>query len=167
MSKKRKKNRQTGELNPYRDSHDNMPGEHTIRRLFEITYICPLCQRVHETHQYITMPAEDLDEFHAAVNRRLREKEAALHIINRDSEIHHLDKGDFHSLAQAVAGKMVLSGILKIEMTPESDYTCDDCGRKFKTMAEHRTHMGVDAMTGKPTKKGRGIPACHTGQETR
>lgn len=167
MSKKRKPNRQPATTNPYRNSHDNMPDENTIRRLFEITYICPLCQGVHETHQYVTMPADDLDEFHATVNRRLREKEATQHIVTKDSEIHHLDRGDFHSLAQAAAGKMVLSGILKIEMTPESDYTCDECGRKFETIAQHRAHMGVDAMTGKPTPSGRGIPLCKTEWERR
>lgn len=166
MSKKRKPNRQRGESNPYRNSHDNMPGENTIRRLFEITYICPLCQGVHETHQYVTLPANNLDDFRAHAVRRIREPELATHIVTTDSELKHLDRGDLRELVQATAGKPVISGILKVEMTSESEYTCDECGRKFDTIARHRAHMGVDAVTGKPTKKGRGIPACHVSQET-
>ncbi len=166
MSRKRKPNRHRGESDPYRNSHDSMPGEHTIRRLFEITYICPLCQGVHETHQYVTLPVDNLDDFRAHAVRRIREAELATHIVTTDSELKHLDRGDLRELTRATAGKPVLSGILTVEMTNESEYTCDDCGRKFETIAQHRAHMGVDAVTGKPTKKRRGIPACHAAQET-
>ena len=103
LSKKRKPNRQPSRPNPYRNSHDNMPGEKTIRRLFEITYICPLCQGVHETHQYVTLPADDLDDFRAHAVRRIREPELATHIVTTDSELKHLERGDLRELAQATA----------------------------------------------------------------
>ena len=90
MSRKRKPSRQRGESNPYRNSHDNMPGEKTIRRLFEITYICPLCQGAHETHQYVTLPADNLDDFRAHAVRRIREAELTTHIVTTDSELKHL-----------------------------------------------------------------------------
>ena len=166
LSKKRKPDRRRGESDPYRNSHDSMPGENTIRRLFEIVYICPLCQGVHETHQYVTLPADNLDDFRATAVRRIREPEVANHIVTTDSELRHLERGDLRELTQAMAGQLVISGILKAEMTSESIYTCDECGQRFDTIAQHRDHMGVDAITGKPTKKGRGIPACHAGQET-
>ena len=126
MSKKRKPNRQRGESNPYRKSHDNMHSEKTIRQLFETTYICPLCQGVRETRQYLTLPADNLDDFRAHAVRRTRHRELATHIVTTDWELKHLERGDLRGLAQATAGQLVIAGILKVETTSESEYTCEE-----------------------------------------
>lgn len=165
MSNKRKRKEQRGESNPYRNSHELMPGQRTIRRLFDITYVCPLCQEIHETHQYITLPADNLDDFRATAVRRLKEPELAGHVVTTDSELHHREKGDFEELLQKKNGTVLVSAVLNVEMTHESNYTCDDCGHAFKTIAEHRIHMGVDPVTSRHTPEGQGIPACRVSQE--
>lgn len=167
MSNKRKRREQRGEADPYRSSHELMPDEKSIRRLFEITYLCPLCQGVHETHQYVTLPADNLDDFRANAIRRLRQPELAGHVVTTESELHHREQGNFDELLRKVKGKPLVAAILNVEMTQESKYTCDDCGRTFENIAEHRLHMGVDPITGRNTPEGKGIPACHISRDER
>ena len=146
-------------MNPYQNSHNFIEGD-TMRQLLSIRYLCPLCASLHITQQYLTVAANDLNQFQEKVTTAMNSDEMEVEMVLKNSELHHHNAGDYDELTQAMNGRPTAFGILEWQIEDESDYTCDDCQATFNSIGEHRDHCGTDPDRNRPTPKGKGIPVC-------
>ena len=133
-------------LNPFRTDAEFGENENVMRRLFEVTYTCPLCDRQHHAEVYVSHPTSNLDDLHAHAVRSLRSNNFGPPLLIAHTRMIHLDQGNYQALRErADAG--LTQGLLRIEsivMTAEEHISCDDCAQRFQTIGDLWNHMGID-----------------------
>ena len=114
-----------------------------MRRLCIIDYQCPLCGQDHETGLYISIPARDLDEYHARLRQITSDWTTLQRLLGEALVELHTERGDLDELVQR-ARRLGLRETRppRCELTDESAYTCDDCGHTFETIGLLRKHQG-------------------------
>ena len=113
-----------------------------VRRLCILNFQCPLCMEEHEAEIYISLPAEDLDEYVAKLRPQANNWKFIEPLLTRKVIQFHEELGDLDVLARRAGAE----GIRKtraptLELTGESNYTCDECSRTFDSIRELREHM--------------------------
>ena len=113
-----------------------------VRRLCILNFQCPLCMEDHEAQMYISLPAADLDEYVANLRPKATDWKFIEPLLTREVIQFHEELGDLDVLARRAGAQ----GIGKtraptLELTDESDYTCDDCSRTFDSIQKLRQHM--------------------------
>ena len=114
----------------------------TMRRLCIFRFECPLCPHDHEAEFYITMPVDNLDDYVANLNTYARNWEKIEPTLTSSVIIAHQKMGDLHELLHNAKDlRFALTKPPTIELTDESDYTCDHCSRTFPSNEELHQHM--------------------------
>ena len=157
--------RRFGPPDPEVNSHHSAPGN-TMRRLVKIRYRCHLCGKTHRSEYYITIAADDLDEYFAKVRLSLSNPQFAHDTVSGHARLLHEERGDYDLLHQLTANRRNLTRVLGHRIQPESDYTCADCGQTFQNIADHRRHIGIDIHTGRPLNPQGILPLCQQNQNS-
>ena len=158
MSTKHKKdqpgnNLQT--LNPHINPEEQLGIPNHMRRAVEVTYTCPLCARIHIGSIYVTGPATSHQQFRQYAESVLRHPQAAPRTLSQVTRLIHEQKGDYARLQQEVSltGGTRRTAILDINVTDDSEYTCDACTTTFPTIAALRQHQRKDPRTGSTVRR--------------
>ena len=146
----------TNHQNPFTTDEEFAQGQPILRRLFDVEYSCPLCGENHNAETYVAHTTTSLDGLHAHARACFRHAPIALPLLAQHMQFVHVDRGDYRQLRQeadACNPKGPLK-VLSVTMTAESEFSCDECARRFSTMGGLWSHMGIDpisnARTGEP-----------------
>ena len=113
-----------------------------IRRLCICRYQCPLCMEDHEVQLYISLPATDLDEYVAQLKKHASRWEVMQPALTGATIEFHEKQGDLPELARRAEGKgLPQTTPPTLELTGESEYTCDHCSKTFDSAPDLRAHM--------------------------
>ena len=119
-------------------------------RVFEIDYVCGLCQGRHTAEPYFFNDTRDLEALHADTMESLRDNKTMLTILMGDATVHHHDKGDLKELMtrSEASGKDRVYQVIQVTMTSENKFICDECGRDFPSLPIRLMHMGRHPRNG-------------------
>ena len=134
---------------PFITDEEFAEGQPIMRRLFDVTYSCPLCGNDHNAETYVAHTTDSLDELHAQAKRAMRQGEVALPLLAAHMRLVHTDAGDYQALreeADESGGRGHLK-VLGVTMTAESEISCDDCAARFESLGDLWNHMGIDPHT--------------------
>ena len=145
---------------PFMTDQELSEGQDGIRRLFDIAYTCPLCGQEHHAETYVFHTTDSLDELHAHARAAMRQDEIGLPLLARHMIFVHTDRGDYTKLRQEadLHGPKGPLRLLSTTMTAESEFSCDECARRFPTAGEMWTHMGIDPDTAQRNEQ----PQCRS-----
>ena len=109
-----------------------------------------MCRHNHTCESYVTIATTDLKDFENKAREAITTTSLALGPALNDARLmHQAQRGrpipwsDEHQQQALNRTK-----VIRIEMTEEDDYTCNDCGETFHTIGEQNRHMGCDPDTG-------------------
>ena len=105
-----------------------------IRRLCRFDYQCRLCGGEHFAESYISLPAENLDDYVAGLKRFVSEPGSIRQEITNAARVLHEEKGDFYRLLRKAKtdGFYGDEAAVKVALTAESEYICDSCQQTFE-----------------------------------
>ncbi len=114
----------------------------SIRRLCIIHFQCPLCGLDHDDQIYVTIPADNLDEYVARLRTFARDWESIESNLTEAVIRFHREQGDLDRLTER-DGRYGLHETRPptLGLTPESEYTCADCGQVFESNPLLQEHM--------------------------
>ena len=159
-TKRKKKDRVSPEELVFSKPEDRLEGPH-VRRLFEVTYQCHLCQQIHMGETYLTVESDNLDDLNAEFKEMLEDEAERTKMIMGMSHVIHSRHGDLQAVNRRFRENPdAVYRIFSWAMTPESEYTCDDCGREFENIGTLRLHMGINHLTGIRTPGSGGLSEC-------
>ena len=117
-------------------------GKTWMRRLVHFEYPCQLCGGRHVAENYVSLEVDNMDEFAARIKKLAENSETTSKMFDGTSRLFHQQKGDFKKLIRRAEknGLYQTTERTKATLTAEADYTCDDCGRTFDTVALLRAH---------------------------
>ena len=153
MSTKQKKNQPGNNLktlNPHLNPEEQLGMGPHMRRAVDIKYTCPLCARTHIGTIYVTGPDTSPQQFQQYAETILRDSQAAPKALSQVTRLIHEERGDYDRLKQEVqlTGATRRMAILEINVTGESEYTCEACSTTFPNIAALRQHQGRNPRTG-------------------
>ena len=119
-------------------------------RVFEIDYVCGICNRRHTADPHFISSAPDLDTLHAETMRILNNEHDMLGILKSSAMVQHHDQGDLekYNLLSTEERAQRTFTVLGITMTAEDRFICDECGHEFQTLPERWLHMGRHPRNG-------------------
>ena len=113
-----------------------------FRRLCILHFQCPLCSLDHDDNLYVSVAVDNLDDYVARLRDLSRDRESIQETIRHASIQFHQELGDLDQLMErAQRYGLRETRPPTLELTDESDYTCDHCGRTFETNPALREHM--------------------------
>ena len=126
-------------------------GEATLKRLFEVTYICPLCGMQHVSETYVTTVTGNLEALLEKGMALLNNPENAMLLLSNHAASLHEDLGNLDNYLELARRELTPAKIIvnDITMTDEDSFRCDLCSRRFETMGEMWTHAGRDPSSAK------------------
>ena len=153
MSTKHKKDKPVSSiktLNPYLNPEEELNIVPHMRRAVDVKYTCPLCARTHVGTIYVTGPDTSPKQFQQYAEAILRDSQAAPKALSQVTRLIHEERGDYARLQKEVqlTGATRRMAILEINVTDESEYTCNACNTTFPTIAALRQHQGRRPRTG-------------------
>ena len=144
---------------PFGPKEELKPGEPNTTRLMEIGYTCHLCGNEHGAEYYITASLNDMTTMLDKLS--MGEKSDYLENFLDDEGFRnsvgimaHRTHEDLGNLAQLIheydakAEKPTIT-FTRIIVTPETNYTCNYCGRTFESIGLLRMHQGQDPFSKK------------------
>ena len=137
------------ELDPFVNWDELHGDQPTNMRLFEISYICPLCGLSHIVELYISAPTDNLDELNARAGEMAANPQVMVPIILSNSENIHTEVGDCDALMMLIhsGARRAKTAILQVVMTGEAKFTCEECAHTFKSLGDLRVHAGRDPVS--------------------
>lgn len=140
---------QHGKHDPRATATSQFPDGPAVRRLCSFHFPCPLCGEPHAVQYYITVPASGLDEFHRKLLEMLTGQDFLQQKFIDHAVEHHAGRDDLPQLLERLErdGPPKTSRQIEVEVTGETDYTCDACAGTFPTVAALRIHQGRDPET--------------------
>ena len=113
-----------------------------VRRLCICQFHCSLCLGEHEIELYISLPVADLDEYSARLRQYASNWDTLMPAFANAAMQVHTSRGDVQKLVRkARQTGLPRTRPPKIEITGESNYTCDYCSCTFDTIGKLRVHM--------------------------
>ena len=151
------------DLNPFTNDQEFGQGRTVLRRLFEISYLCGLCEDNHIAETYCASVADNLDQLHAETVRTLRNPEYAGQLLAAHCADLHQERGEYRPLVDRVLSgeSQGLTRITGLTMTGEDFISCDGCAKRFDSLGDLWTHVGIDTRNGQRVRK----PECHPDEE--
>ena len=113
-----------------------------IRRLCRFDYQCRLCGGEHSAESYMSLPAENLDDYAAGLKKFVSEPGSIRQVITNATRVLHEERGDFYRLLRKAKTDDFYGdeAAVKVALTSESEYTCDNCQQTFETVKLLRSH---------------------------
>jgi predicted SprT family Zn-dependent metalloprotease len=108
-----------------------------------VSFNCPLCGERHRCGQYISMEAEDQEEYALRLRENLERGEYLATLIFQSMTFQHQQTPGFRQLMQEAQDRGIPEDHVfeaEVVMTDEELYTCDACGRTFETAPMQRAH---------------------------
>ena len=148
-------------LDPYAKTAADYDEPPAIRRLIVWEFNCPLCGAAHQSEDYITLDADNLDDYVAALRKLFAQdgdfiNRIAVHRALRAHDYPDAALDTAMGIVQAAVKEGLFNWNVTFDITPETIYTCDSCGAEFETIGHYREHCGVDVISGRPYDQ----PAC-------
>ena len=114
-----------------------------IRRLCVLEFQCPLCGNEHRHEAYISLDADNLDDYVAALRELSGNASGMAGVMSNAATDIHQGRGDLEERVEWIEryGVRPMGRPPTLSMTPESEYTCDRCGRIFENVRGLRKHM--------------------------
>ena len=157
----------TDHYSPEDDPIEILGKDNAVRRLFEVEFTCPICPGSHGAELYISAKASNLDALYATARQVIDTDDTKVGSLMPFVKDYHEEAGDYKdrvlSTLQAREegrdGRLSMQ-ITRIVLTAESDYTCDECGHTFKSIALWRDHYGQDRRSGNTLPGHSGLAKC-------
>ena len=135
---------------PFRSPSELMGRDTSMRRLFLVRFICPLCGQEHGCEIYLTLKAQNEDEMMETALQTLNRDDVKVKSLAPFAKEHHQQNGDYLERAVAYARHGVRHPfrVTSVAMTDEESYTCELCQMKFETIGAWRRHDGRNPVSG-------------------
>ena len=154
----------TEHSDPFRSPTEFIGSDISIRRLFIVSFNCPLCGEEHTCELYMTLQAQNEEEMMEKVIQTLNRDDVKVRSLAPFAKTHHQQEGDYLERAQAYVKREARHPfqVTSITMTNEDSYTCNLCRKKFETIGAWRQHDGRNPNTGIKLDTVKGLALCQT-----
>ena len=115
------------------------------KRLCRIAFTCPVCRNSHMTEQYITLPAGSEEEFLERLDEQEQDVRFLSSLILAGANYIHDELGGIQEVQKEIIrlGNQQGPWVVDIQVTGESQFTCDGCRHTFPEIQEMRDHHRV------------------------
>ena len=141
--KKRGSGCRLGHIRDEQGTRDAMGGVPTEKRLCLVAFTCPVCRNPHMTEQYITLPASSEEEFIERLEEQEQDVRFLSTLILAGANYLHDELGSIEAVQRKIVelGNQQGPWAADIQVTRESEFTCDGCRHTFPEIQEMRDHI--------------------------